>query len=61
MKTGDTLDLYVAEIAAGYESFVSKQASNTANGNAGKNYTTEELANMVKRVKEKNAGNKNKK
>ena len=55
LESGNTLDLYVAEVAVGYESFMHKKASNKASGqqNIGSQYSTEDLTAMLNNVKGK--------
>lgn len=59
LESGNTLDLYVAEVAVGYENYMHKKASNKQNNQISSNYSTEELQQMLNRVKnESKAGKK---
>lgn len=52
LESGSTFDLYVAETALGYESFVAKRERGEIPDNHG--HSQEELQAMVDRVKNKN-------
>jgi hypothetical protein len=58
LESGNTLDLYVAEVAVGYENYMHKKASNKQNNQVGSEYSTEELQQMLNRVKNENKAGK---
>lgn len=53
LESGTTLDLKIAEIAVGYETYLSKNPQQARSATLNSNYSQEELKAMIDSVKEK--------
>lgn len=51
LKEGDSLDLKIANLAVQYENYLTKKASDKAQGKVGSDLTQEEMQGMLDRVK----------